>query len=198
MSGGGFLALVYVHRYPEAIRGLILDSSCACFRERLRDPDCIASPFHPMWREPLATAGLAPGAAGPETSYAGSGWIALAGGADAFVAGGNAPMVSPVPASPALRRATPAMLAYDARPWLAEIRVPVLVLCGTSDPFVPFAHSRDLHSGIPGAELAAIEGAGHVPSPPATPGLAPCSPSSNGDRPQLNPGFSTPPPPPER
>jgi len=179
MSGGGFLALVYVHRYPEAISGLILDSSCACFHQRLGDPECIASPLHPFWREPLEAAGLA-GAAGIQTEGseaepvrdhggaepaggAAGEWIDLAGGASAFVVEGRVRIVSPVEASPAMRRAMPAMLAYDARPWLGAIRVPTLVLCGAADPFVPLAHARALHEGIAGSEFVAVEGAGHVP-----------------------------------
>jgi pimeloyl-ACP methyl ester carboxylesterase len=163
MSGGGFLALEYVHRYPEAIAGLILDSTCACFRARLQDPACIASPFHPAWQGPLAAAGLAAGAVGEEEAGLPGEWVTLEGGATAYVTGGAARMVSPVAMGPAMHRAMPALLAYDARAWLGAIRVPVLVLCGTEDVFAPLAHSSALHEGIAGSELLAIEGAGHVP-----------------------------------
>lgn len=46
---------------------------------------------------------------------------------------------------------------------LEEIRVPVSVVHGTRDPFVPFAqHGKVLAERIPGAELLAIEGGEHA------------------------------------
>src|SRR5207247_10641175 len=58
LSGGGWLAQLYAHRHPRGLAGLIIESVCACFRERLGDPACIVSPFHPAWRGTLDAAGL--------------------------------------------------------------------------------------------------------------------------------------------
>jgi 3-oxoadipate enol-lactonase len=63
-----------------------------------------------------------------------------------------------------MRAAMPALWAFDARPWLSDIRCPTLVLAGTADPVVPLPHARALHRSIAGAQLAVIEGGGHVPS----------------------------------
>jgi len=64
----------------------------------------------------------------------------------------------------------PAAYRIGARAvWLAEqserasaIRVPTLVLCGSQDRVTPPALSHVLAQSIPGAQQAAIEGAGHL------------------------------------
>jgi pimeloyl-ACP methyl ester carboxylesterase len=38
MSGGGWLAQIYAHRYPEALAGMVIEGGCLCFHERLADP----------------------------------------------------------------------------------------------------------------------------------------------------------------
>jgi pimeloyl-ACP methyl ester carboxylesterase len=53
MSGGGWLAQIYGHRHPAALAGMIIESACVCFRERLADPACALSPFFPAWQEKL-------------------------------------------------------------------------------------------------------------------------------------------------
>ena len=49
---------------------------------------------------------------------------------------------------------------------LGEITAPTLVIHGTLDPILPFAHGEALAKEIPGATLLAMEGAGHdIPRP---------------------------------
>jgi len=60
------------------------------------------------------------------------------------------------------RRQWEAMQAFDAYDRLQEIRVPTLVLQGTEDLMVPVENARILAERIPGAELALLQGAGHV------------------------------------
>lgn len=43
----------------------------------------------------------------------------------------------------------------------AEINVPALVIHGTEDPLVPYAHGLNLVNTIPGATLLSLEGTGH-------------------------------------
>lgn len=62
-----------------------------------------------------------------------------------------------------MHRMMPAVWAHDSRPWLANVRLPVLVMGGSEDEVTPIAHVRALHAALPEAQLAIIEGGGHVP-----------------------------------
>jgi pimeloyl-ACP methyl ester carboxylesterase len=144
---------------------LILESVCACFRERLADPTCFLSPFHPMWKAKLAEAGML-GASADRDARAGVGaeWADVPGVGSVFRRrGGSALLVSPFALSPEMRRAMPALWAFDARDVLPTVKTPTLVLCGTADPVVPLAHARAAHELISGSDFIALEGAGHVP-----------------------------------
>jgi 3-oxoadipate enol-lactonase len=58
----------------------------------------------------------------------------------------------------------------DSTPFLREIGVPTLVVCGEEDAITPRADAEILQRGINGAELAMIKTSGHFPSmetPPA-------------------------------
>lgn len=44
---------------------------------------------------------------------------------------------------------------------LDEITVPVLIIHGTEDPVLPYAHGRALESALPSAALLTLEGTGH-------------------------------------
>jgi pimeloyl-ACP methyl ester carboxylesterase len=50
---------------------------------------------------------------------------------------------------------------YDFTSRLAELTMPVCVIHGTADATVPFAWGEALHTGVPGSEFHAIEGADH-------------------------------------
>ena len=86
--------------------------------------------------------------------------------------GGPALLVSPAPVDPEMKRAMPTFLQFDARPWLASIQTPALVLCGSADPIVPVAQSRAMHEALPKSTLAVIEGGGHVPTSQGNPEVA--------------------------
>ncbi len=52
----------------------------------------------------------------------------------------------------------------DSSAVLADLAVPVLVVCGTEDAIVPLEESRALAAAIGGAELVELEGTGHLPN----------------------------------
>lgn len=70
-----------------------------------------------------------------------------------------------------MRRARPAgymtvaraIAETDARPWLAGIHKPALVICGEHDRVTGLAVSRTLCEQLPRASLTTIAGAGHAP-----------------------------------
>jgi pimeloyl-ACP methyl ester carboxylesterase len=162
MSGGGWIGLALAHRHPQAVAGLMLESACACFRARAADPACLLSPLHPSWRPALEARGLiAPGA--HDQAPAATEWLEVEGvGAVIRHRGGPALLVSPFPISARMQAVMPALLSFDARPWLARLRMPALVMWGTDDPVVPRAHAQALALGL-AAPLTSIAGGGHVP-----------------------------------
>jgi len=55
-----------------------------------------------------------------------------------------------------------AVLAHgDRKPGLSSVRVPTLVIHGSSDPLVPVEAGYDTAEAVPGAEILVIEGMGH-------------------------------------
>jgi len=50
----------------------------------------------------------------------------------------------------------------DSRPDLPAIDVPTLVITGSIDPLIPPEVTKGIADAVPGAELAVIEGAGHL------------------------------------
>jgi len=60
------------------------------------------------------------------------------------------------------RRQREAVQGWDAYDRLPELGLPVLVLHGSEDRLIDVENARVLASRIPGAELAVLEGAGHV------------------------------------
>jgi pimeloyl-[acyl-carrier protein] methyl ester esterase len=166
MSGGGWLAQIYAHRYPEALVGVVIESACLCFRQRLADPTCVLSPFFPPWCEPLRAAGLLDERSHVEPSSGeDTEWVDVGGVGEVFRRkGGPALVVSPAPLQPEMKSIMPLLWGFDSRAWIGSVRLPALVLCGTADPVVPVRHARAVHEAIAGSVFVEIEGAGHVPT----------------------------------
>jgi pimeloyl-ACP methyl ester carboxylesterase len=157
MSAGGTVALASGRWHPEGIEGLIVDSAGPCFASTLADPGCVLSPLHPRWHAILAAVPAQDADGELEwAEVADVGWVLRRGGGLPLVVSQREPSVQ-------LRRVMPALLSFDARPWLGAIEVPTLVLAGAADEVAPLRQLRALHEGVPGASLAVIDGAGHVP-----------------------------------
>jgi pimeloyl-ACP methyl ester carboxylesterase len=54
------------------------------------------------------------------------------------------------------------MARADMRPWLADIRCPLLVACGDGDLLTPLEHSREIAQAVPQARLEVVPRAGHL------------------------------------
>ncbi len=163
MSGGGWLAQVYARRYPQSLRGIIIESACSCFAARLADPLCVLSPRFQPWQTALNIAGMI--AVNPPANGEKLEWTEVKGvGQVLRRQGGGAVLVSPVPVSPQMARALPGLLNFDSRPWLGELDLPALILAGTHDPVAPFSHVKAVHDRIPHSIFVAAKGGKHVPS----------------------------------
>lgn len=55
-----------------------------------------------------------------------------------------------------------ACMQFDSRPWIASLKTPVCILCGSEDKITPADCSEELARMIPHAELNIIPGAGHM------------------------------------
>jgi pimeloyl-ACP methyl ester carboxylesterase len=54
------------------------------------------------------------------------------------------------------------MARADMRPWLADIRCPLLVAVGDQDLLTPLEHSREIAAAVPQAQLEVVRNAGHL------------------------------------
>jgi pimeloyl-ACP methyl ester carboxylesterase len=152
LSMGGYVALAFMRRYPEAVRGLILADTKAtadspeAFAKRLamieevgakgaagvakRMPETLVSPGTPA-RDPALMDRLT-------TWIAETNPVAIAGAQRALGA----------------RR--------DQTDLLTDIRVPTLVLVGADDTVTPPSDAMAMASAIHGAKLVTIPDAGHL------------------------------------
>jgi pimeloyl-ACP methyl ester carboxylesterase len=149
---GGYVSLAFARRHPGRLRGLILadtkaepdDEAARANRERL-----IA--FAATSTGVAVLEQMLPKLVSAETPANRPEVIAeLKALAGAQVAAGI------VAALKALRDRP------DARPGLAAISVPTLVIVGRDDPLTPPANAETLAAGIRGARLVVLDGAGHV------------------------------------
>ncbi len=166
MSGGGWLAQIYAHRHPDALAGIIVESACLCFRERLADPACFLSPFFPAWRGGLQDAGLLAedSHAAPSTAED-TEWREVEGVGEVFRhRGGPALLVAPLPLEAEMKNAMPVLWTFDSRAWIRTVQVPALVVAGDRDPLVPVPHVRAIHEAVEGSAFVIVEGGTHVPS----------------------------------
>ena len=63
-----------------------------------------------------------------------------------------------------IRQQTAVFNRIDSRPSLRDISCPTLILAGTGDRLTPLPIAEEIHRGIPGSELAALEDCGHLPT----------------------------------
>lgn len=81
---------------------------------------------------------------------------------DPLLSGEYLQMVLDAGAEELIRHNRAVMARPDARPHLANLKCPVLVVCGESDQLTPLEHSRVIAERIPQAELNIVRQAGHM------------------------------------
>jgi pimeloyl-ACP methyl ester carboxylesterase len=161
MSLGGFVAQIAALSAPERVRSLVLIAS-----EPLGPGDPSIPAIDPELLQYHARAATLDWSDHDAVvAYQVGGWRILSGSARPF----DEPLVRAM-ATEDVRRARNLLSAFNHAQlsggdrWfgrLAEIRQPTLVIHGTDDRVLPFAHARALVRAIPGAALITLEGAGH-------------------------------------
>jgi 3-oxoadipate enol-lactonase len=150
-SHGGAVAQVLARDQPQSVSKLILVCSYACnvatLREYLEGLALVAS-LSLVPPRTLARLIVQPGrAVTPGVTEEQAAWLR-------GIIGAND--------RKAMRAASKGLLTFDSRPWLKDISVPTLVIAGADDTAVPAHHFHTLVSGIPGAQGAIVQGAGHT------------------------------------
>lgn len=149
-SMGGYVALAFARRFPQLLRGLVLVSTKA-------GPDSAeAAAGRRAMAEKVKADGvqIVVDAVAPKMLSAGNLDPRMAGEVRALMAGAKPAGVIAALIGMAERP--------DARPHLAELAVPVLVVTGADDTLIPPAESEALAQAIPGAQLSVIPRAGHL------------------------------------
>lgn len=152
LSMGGYVALAFARRHPGRLRGLILADTKA-------DPDDDAARAN---RDRLITF------ARDNTARAViDQMLPKLVGADTAV---RRPQVVELVRDIASKQVAAGIIGAlramrdrpDARPGLASISVPTLIVVGRDDTLTPPAKSEEMASAIPGSKLVVIDGAGHL------------------------------------
>ena len=153
LSMGGRIALTFWSRYPERVASLTLVDTSAGSKET-QDPAKVAA-FLEVRRKPLLE-GRTPADLAPELVKA---------------------LIGPEISAEALEELTGSLAALRVEPYLktleavtrftdfpdfSEIAVPTQVIVGSDDRVAPPHIAQAMAAAIPGAQLAVIEGAGHV------------------------------------
>jgi len=161
MSLGGFLCQLVALKHPERVRSLTLMAS-----ERLAETDPDMPPMHPSILEYHQHAGELDWTDREAViSYQVGAWRLLSGSAHAFDEAAIRDMAA------ANFDRTPNFLTMfnhatlsGGEAWLgrlAEIAAPTLIIHGTEDPVLPFAHALALEAAIPRSTLLPLTGSGH-------------------------------------
>ncbi|MET0278283.1 MAG: alpha/beta hydrolase [Pseudorhodoplanes sp.] len=170
VSAGGVSALQFAIRHPEKCRALILVSCCT---GRLETPPEIQSRLRVMsmlTRVPGIAALMRWKVArsSEETARRSVADPEIRARTVGHPEAGSMLLALQLSVFDRLRRRLPgtlndiALLAELDRIPFEQISAPALVIHGTGDRVVPFAHAQEAADGIPSAELFAIEGGEHV------------------------------------
>ncbi len=154
-SMGGRIAWEFAARQPERVSALVLVS-----------PDGFASPGFAYGKQPhtpaylqlmrwalpqaLLRQSLVPAYANPAVMT------------DALAARYHDLLRAPGAREAMLQRMEQTVLE-DPVPWLQRIHAPSLLLWGEQDAMIPFRNSADYVKALPGAQLVALPGIGHLP-----------------------------------
>lgn len=188
-SEGGFVALLYATRYPEAVAGLLLFATAPSYRYLVRQQG-LFEPEHPGFR--LLNATLWHALADPTDQHYSAHWAARA---RILVRARTLAQGLPVPDPPqpwpdvrdldkhvksedipagAARRFRRFMLdimSYDVRESLPDLHVPALVVAGRHDPYCTLDQSEELAALLPNAELVVLDEAAHAVTMDAGPAV---------------------------
>lgn len=157
-SLGGLVALTAARRFPQRIGKLALVAATPCFVQR------------DDWRCAMPAPTLRAFAGALENAYEDTlkRFLALQARGDEAAKGVLRALREHLfargcPDPAALRDGLEVLLSTDARPWMAEVTHPVLIVHGERDQLVPSPAASWLADALPNARLAVFPNAAHAP-----------------------------------
>lgn len=154
LSMGGQIVLEFHRLFPDRIRGLILADTSP-------EPETAAGK---RWRRELADRLEREGMAGYATEELPKMLAPQTIHAQPAVAEHVRRMMRDTPAAGAAAALRGRAERVDYVPTLRTIAVPAVVVVGSADEYTPVSVAATMAEGIPGAALAVIDGAGHLPN----------------------------------
>ena len=150
-STGGAIGQVIAQDHPARLRSLVLSATWA-------GPDPYFRRLFESRREILTTLGVEAYSRASVLMLAPPWWVRAN---DAAIAQQHRQAAAASPPVEILTSRIDAIVRFDRRARMGEIRVPALVIVAADDMITPRFYSDELASGIPGAKLVVLEGGGH-------------------------------------
>lgn len=158
-STGGAIGQVIAQDHPRRLRSLVLSATWA-------GPDAYFRRLFEMRRQILLTSGVEAYLRAAALVLAPPRWVSEN---DASIAEQHRALAAAAAPVEVTVSRIDAILAFDRRARLGEVRVPTLVIVAGDDMVTPRFYSDEVAGGIPGAKLVVLEAGGHF-APQITPG----------------------------
>jgi aminoacrylate hydrolase len=157
-STGGAIGQVIAQDHPERLQSLVLSATWP-------GRDAFFRRVFESRKSTLLTQGVEAYLAASILFLAPPWWVSANDGLIAEQQRQQIPTLAPVDV---LVSRIDAIMAFDRRARMRDIRTPTLVIVAADDMVTPVFYSRELADGIPGAKLVVLEGGGHF-APVITP-----------------------------
>jgi aminoacrylate hydrolase len=150
-STGGAIGQVIAQDHPDRLQSLVLSATWP-------GPDPYFRRLFESRKQTLRASGIEAYLAGSALMLAPPWWVSAN---DAALAEQH--RVAAAAAAPVeiIESRIDAIVAFDRRARMREIRVPTLVVVAADDVVTPLFYSRELADGVPGAKLVVLDGGGH-------------------------------------
>lgn len=151
-STGGAIGQVIAQDHPERLRSLVLSATWA-------GPDPYFRRLFALRRQVLLDRGVEAYLRASVLVLAPPWWVSAH---DAAIEAEHRQLLATAPPAEIIASRIDAILAFDRRARLGEIRAPTLVIVARDDMVTPPFYSEELAARIPGAQLVVLDGGGHV------------------------------------
>lgn len=150
-STGGAIGQVIAQDHPQRLRSLVLSATWA-------GPDTYFRRLFESRKETLLDSGLAAYLRASVLVLAPPWWVSRN---DAAIAQGHAATIAAAPPIEVVASRIDAIIAFDRRSRLGDVRAPTLVIVAQDDMVTPRFYSDELARGISGAQYVVLDGGGH-------------------------------------